>query len=418
MASSTFATERQAYGGPDAMLGIVMQLDLYAELKGHNDHVSSMEFNSSGDLLVSGAYDNQVIFWNWETKTRRLSYDPGNLKNVQQAKIMPLTNDRRIVTACGDGQVRLGEVLEDGQVHTKRLVSHRGAVHKLAVEPGNPNIIYSCGDYSFVQHFDLRSNSATKLFSCTRLIRGEPHPGTLDLYQMVFDPSNLNYFCLGGNDAYARVYDIRKCWQDRSSSLVKPVNTFRPAHLIYPHHFMITGLAYSNSSELLVSYSDELIYLFQKHMGLSPPLFQPEDMEEVDKPAQFVGHRNGNICRVNFFGPNDEYVLSGSYCGHIFIWKKNGGELVCVMTGDSLDVYDIQPHPHNPVIATCGSENNLKLWAPVANDDASPLPDDIAEIMESNRQARIDSYMPFFASENHYQRMRGQSNGDATSEER
>lgn len=69
------------------------------------------------------------------------SYDPGHLKNVQQAKIMPLTNDRRIVTACGDGQVKLlliymhfnlssyiwfhlypfltGEVLEDGQVHTK-----------------------------------------------------------------------------------------------------------------------------------------------------------------------------------------------------------------------------------------------------------------------------------------------------------
>ncbi|KAL6195704.1 hypothetical protein ACLB2K_031322 [Fragaria x ananassa] len=110
---------------------------------------------------------------------------------------------------------------------------------------------------------------------------------------------------------------------------------------------LFLGLAYSNSGELLVSYSDELIYLFQKHMGLCPPLFQPEDMEEVDKPAQL----------------------------------KNGGELVRFMTGDSLDVYDIQPHPHNPVIATCGSENNLKLWAPVANDDASPLPDDIAELL-------------------------------------
>lgn len=49
-------------------------------------------------------------------------------------------------------QVRLGEVLEDGQVHTKRLGSHRGAVHKLAVEPGNPNILYSYGDDSFIQH--------------------------------------------------------------------------------------------------------------------------------------------------------------------------------------------------------------------------------------------------------------------------
>ncbi|PRQ33766.1 putative transcription factor WD40-like family [Rosa chinensis] len=282
-------------------------------------------------------------------------------------------------------QVRLREVLEDGQVHTKRLGSHRGAVHKLAVEPGNPNILYSCGDDSFIQHFDLRSNTATKLFSCSKLIRGEQHPFMLDLYDMVIDPWNPNYFCLGGNDAYARVYDMRKCWQDASGGLVKPVNTFRPAHLIQTTHFMITGLAYSNSGELLVSYSDEHIYLFQKNMGLGhSPSFLPKDMAELDMPEQFVGHRNINTCRVSFFGPNDEYVLSGSYCGHIFIWKKNGGELIRVMMGDSLGVHDIQPHPHNPVITTGGSGNNLKLWTPMANDHASPLPDNITQVLSQS----------------------------------
>ncbi|XP_004309314.1 PREDICTED: DDB1- and CUL4-associated factor 8-like [Fragaria vesca subsp. vesca] len=396
MASTIFATEKRGYGGPEGSLGIVKQLNMYAELKGHNDRVSSMEFNSSGDLLVSGSYDKQVIFWNWEAKSRRLSYDPGHPEEVYQTKIMPFTNDRRILTACRGGQVRLGEVSKDGQVHTKRLGSHRGAVHKLAIEPGNPNILYSCGDDSFIQHFDLRNSSATKLFSCNKLIRGEPHPVMLHLYQMVFDPSNPNYFCLGGNDAYARVYDIRKCWQGASSSMVEPVNTFCPAHLIHPDHFMITGLAYSDSGELLVSYCDELIYLFQKNMGLCPSSFLPEDMEKLDKPEQFVGHRNAHICRVSFFGPNDEYVMSGSYGGHIFIWKKNGGELIRVMTGHSPHVHDTQPHPHNPVIAACGSGYNLELWAPITNDDASPLPDDITQIMESNRQARSDFYMPIF----------------------
>ncbi|XP_050369220.1 uncharacterized protein LOC126787365 [Argentina anserina] len=360
---------------------IVKQIDLYAELEGHNDRVCSMEFNSSGELLVSGSFDNQVIFWNWETKTKRFSYDPGHLEEVNQAKIMPFTNDRRIVTACEDGQVRLGEVLEDGQVHTKLLGNHIGIIHKLAVEPGNSYIVYSCGEDSFVQHFDLRSNTATKLLSCTKLIRGEPQPGrTLELYRMVFDPSNPNYFCLGGTDAYARVYDIRKCWREASSSLTKPVKIFRPAHLKRTYDFRITGLAYSNSGELLVSYSDELIYLFQKNMELLPPLLLPKDIKELERQEFYFGHRNANYCTtVNFFGPNDEYVISGSYCGHIFIWKKNGGELIRVMRGDSVDVHDIQPHPHDPVIATCGSENNLKLWSPTSNDGASPLPDNIIE---------------------------------------
>lgn len=49
-------------------------------------------------------------------------------------------------------QIRLGQVLDDGQVDTKELGSHQGRVYKLAVEPGSPHIIYSCGGDGLVQH--------------------------------------------------------------------------------------------------------------------------------------------------------------------------------------------------------------------------------------------------------------------------
>lgn len=49
-------------------------------------------------------------------------------------------------------QVRLGQVWEDGRVDTTRLGRHQGPVHKLAVEPGSPHILYSCGEDGFVQH--------------------------------------------------------------------------------------------------------------------------------------------------------------------------------------------------------------------------------------------------------------------------
>lgn len=57
-----------------------------------------------------------------------------------------------ISTVFFDLQVRLGQVLEDGQVDTKMLGKHHGHVYKLAVEPGSPHIIYSCGEDGFVQH--------------------------------------------------------------------------------------------------------------------------------------------------------------------------------------------------------------------------------------------------------------------------
>ena len=86
------------------------------------------------------------------------------------------------------------------------------------------------------------------------------------LCSIVIDPRNPNYFVVGGSDVYARIYDIRKCQLDyRARKSAHPVHTVCPQHLIGLKHFKIAGMAYSNSSELLVSYTDELIYLFEKN---------------------------------------------------------------------------------------------------------------------------------------------------------
>ncbi|CAH9107388.1 unnamed protein product [Cuscuta epithymum] len=132
--------------------GVVKQLDLYGKLKGHQGCVNTISFNSLGDTLVSGSDDKQVILWDWATKTSKLSYPSGHFDNIFQAKFMPFTDDRNIITSSADGQVRLGQVLENGDVDTKRLAKHGGRVHSLAVEPGSPYIFYSCGEDGFVQH--------------------------------------------------------------------------------------------------------------------------------------------------------------------------------------------------------------------------------------------------------------------------
>lgn len=38
---------------------------------------------------------------------------------------------------------------------------------------------------------------------------------------------------------------------------------------------------------------------------------------------------------VNFIGPCSEYVVSGSDCGHIFIWDKETEEIVTFVEGDT-----------------------------------------------------------------------------------
>lgn len=37
---------------------------------------------------------------------------------------------------------------------------------------------------------------------------------------------------------------------------------------------------------------------------------------------------------VNFYGPNSEFVVSGSDCGHIYLWDKHSARIVQFMEGD------------------------------------------------------------------------------------
>ncbi len=41
---------------------------------------------------------------------------------------------------------------------------------------------------------------------------------------------------------------------------------------------------------------------------------------------------------VNFFGPKSEYVVSGSDCGHVFLWDRESEEIVQYLQGDDTGV--------------------------------------------------------------------------------
>lgn len=101
---------------------------------------------------------------------------------------------------------------------------------------------------------------------------------------------------------------------------------------------------------------------------------QEEEREKEDKFVQhlpqpillqkFTGHRNARtmIKEANFWG--DNYVMSGSDCGHVFFWNRHTTELVMIMEADHHVVNCLQPHPYDPVLATSGIDYDVKLWGP------------------------------------------------------
>ncbi|KAJ8767004.1 hypothetical protein K2173_012513 [Erythroxylum novogranatense] len=371
---------------------LVQRLEIYKKLDKHKGCVNTVSFNADGDILVSGSDDKQVILWEWESGRIKLSFHSGHSNNVFQAKIMPNTDDCSIVTCAADGQVRHAQISEHGQVETTLLGRHQRRAHKLAIIPGSSHIFYTCGEDGLVQHFDLRSGSATELFTCQPVER-RGHMSVVNLNAITIDPRNPNLFAVAGLDEYARLYDIRKYKWDASTDFGQPTDYFCPPHLIGNEDVGITGLSFSDQSELLVSYNDEHIYLFTKDMGLGPNLVRSstlsmgsdtsdvgsgsESPSVVDAdgkavPQVYKGHTNCETVKgVNFFGPRCDYVVSGSDCGRIFIWKKKGGELIRVMEADKHVVNCIASHPHLTVLASSGIERDIKMWTPKAMERAT-----------------------------------------------
>ncbi|KAH2244963.1 hypothetical protein KXW71_004675 [Aspergillus fumigatus] len=94
-----------------------------------------------------------------------------------------------------------------------------------------------------------------------------------------------------------------------------------------------------------------------------------EDVE-LDVPCSshtkvYRGHCNIKTVKdVNYFGLNDEYVVSGSDSGHIFIWDRKTTNLVNILEADSEVVNVVQGHPYEPTIAASGIDNTIKIFSP------------------------------------------------------
>lgn len=98
------------------------------------------------------------------------------------------------------------------------------------------------------------------------------------------------------------------------------------------------------------------------------------------------------LCQIKescFWG--NKFVMSGSDCGHIFIWDRHTAEHLMLLEADNHVVNCLQPHPYDPseslskparnllpitpphslfpyscpVLASSGIDYNIKIWSPL-----------------------------------------------------
>ena len=92
------------------MQDFVHSMCIQKRLRKHKGAVNSISFNSTGSLLLSASDDETAVLWNLEDAASTLKFHTGHGNDVLDARFVPLSDDRSIVTCGADAEVYTGLV--------------------------------------------------------------------------------------------------------------------------------------------------------------------------------------------------------------------------------------------------------------------------------------------------------------------
>ncbi|XP_050377111.1 protein ALTERED SEED GERMINATION 2 isoform X2 [Argentina anserina] len=290
---------------------LVRRLSQETELEGHQGCVNSIAWNSRGSLLISGSDDTRINIWSYYGRKLLHSIETGHCTNIFCTKFIPETSDELVASGAGDKEVRLfnlsqlsGRGPEDSAVSPSALYKcHSRRVKKLAVEVGNPNVVWSASEDGTLRQHDFREATSCApaepdkkcrsvlldLRSGAKKSLAKPPKDTLALKSCDISSTRPHLLLVGGSDAFARLYDRRmlppltSC--QKTMSPPPCVNYFCPMHLSDRGgtSLHLTHVAFSpDGEEVLLNYSGEHVYLMNvNHAGGSAVQYNSGDVSKI-----------------------------------------------------------------------------------------------------------------------------------------
>lgn len=260
----------------------IQKLKLEATLSVHDGCVNSISWNDTGEYILSGSDDTNLVISNPYNKKILTTIRSGHRANIFSAKFMPQTNDKQIVSCSGDGVIFYTHVEQAAENNRQSQFScHYGTAYEIMTVPNDPNTFLSCGEDGTVRWFDTRmKTSCTKedckediLINCGRAATS-----------IAICPPLPYYLAVGCSDSSVRIYDRRMLGTRATGNYAGRGTTgmcvrFVPGHLSNKS-CRVTSLCYSqDGQEVLVSYSSDYIYLFDPKDDQARELKHPSSEE-------------------------------------------------------------------------------------------------------------------------------------------
>ncbi len=413
-------------------------------LKGHAGCVNSILFTETGNFILTGSDDKHVNIYDTENGNLLAHVPTLHKNNIFFAKdLYGYEQQGRIVTCAADGRVILMTLTHQLQQKVDEFNSatlpvsevlhrHRGRAHRIALIPNSGDQFYSAGEDGECCFFDIRtsesrsrSNSyiespsdSTEPVADSRCVMkttfNNPRGRALPIYAICVNPMKPYELAMCGAYQYCQIFDARK--------FNNPISYLAPSNLRDSSEH-ISGLRYDYAGEyLLASYNDDDVYrmhvkshslvepesninsipLRSAHSSsVNPPIstgntscddFQLFDEDTIIQGYcnRYSGHRNRKtVKQVNFIGPYSDYVVSGSDCGHVFIWSTEDAKLIRTIQADTDAINCLSSHPSLPLLAVSGIERTGKLLAPIGEYDVESEERYQEVVISNNRDERV-----------------------------
>lgn len=205
-------------------------LKLTGLLREHDGCVNTLDWaKPDGTWLLSGSDDTKVVLWDAANRQsqpeyartgnlRHMAIATGHTQNIFDAKFIPSRTDC-IVTAAGDGQVRIIERWSNSRNGTPRIMHLKACESNRAkriefVSQTDPNVFMVCTESGCLVQFDLRDSRrkpGTTILSLEDV--------QMSLYGLSICKHDSNVLAVCGSDPFVRFYDRRRIQATQPSKL-------------------------------------------------------------------------------------------------------------------------------------------------------------------------------------------------------
>lgn len=155
-------------------LSFIQRFGILRKLPVHNGCVNTLQWNTTGEYLLSGSDDQHLILTHGYNYKVLVDYETCHNANIFSAKFLPCCGDKKIVSCSGNGVIVytgngremfhqeivkcfLSEIERLKETYGNVFNCHSGTTYEIITIPNDPNSVLSCGEDGTVRWFDLRT---------------------------------------------------------------------------------------------------------------------------------------------------------------------------------------------------------------------------------------------------------------------